>query len=106
MNAATRLNYLKQQKTSHSTEQLDTLGWACYAEIQDNLERERHGDYVMIEVDSGDYFVGDTPEQALQQAEAAHPDKVFCLIRIGYKAAHKLKRNETGDLLAAPAVVW
>jgi len=93
MNAATRLTDLKRQKTSHSTEQLDSLGWARYAEIQDDLERERHGDFVMIEVDGGDYFVGGTPEEALQQAEAAHPDKVFCLIRIGYKAAHKLKRQ-------------
>ncbi len=93
MNAATKLDSLKKQKTDHSTEQLDRLGWSRYAEIRDRLETEHHGNYVMIEVDSGNYFVGATPEEALQRAEAAHPDKAFCLIRIGYKAAHKLKRQ-------------
>jgi len=56
------------------------------------LEARHHGDYVMVEVDSGDYFVGRTPEEALRQAQAAHPGKAFYLMRIGYKAAHKLKR--------------
>jgi hypothetical protein len=57
------------------------------------LEAQHHGEYVMIEVDSGDYFVGKTSEEALHQAQFAHPDKVFYLIRIGYKVAHKLKRS-------------
>ena len=92
MNAATKLDYLKKQKTSYSTEQLDQLGWSRYAEIRDRLERDHHGDYVMIEADSGDYFVGKTSDEALRQAETAHPGKAFCLIRIGYQAAHKMKR--------------
>lgn len=91
MDTAAKLNGLKKQKTRHSTEQLDRLGWLRYAEIRDRLETDHHGQYVMIEVDSGDYFVGATPEESLQRAEAAHPDKAFCLIRIGYKAAHKMK---------------
>lgn len=57
------------------------------------MERDHHGDYVMIEVDSGDYFVGQTPEETLLTAEAAHPGKAFCLIRVGYAAAHKMKRQ-------------
>ena len=67
------------------------MGWARYAEIQGELEALHHGNYVMIEVESGDYFVGKTPQDALCQADATHPDKVFCLIRIGYKAVRKLK---------------
>ena len=46
----------------------------------------------MIEVDSGEYFIGDSGQHALSRARATHPDKAFCLIRIGYPAAHKLKR--------------
>ena len=86
-----KLERLKREKTSHSTEELDRLGWARYAEIQGELEALHHGNYVMIEVESGDYFVGKIPQDALCQAEAAYPGKVFCLIRIGYKAVHKLK---------------
>lgn len=93
MTTRERIERLKQEKTSHPTEELDRLGWARYEAIRDDLEDERHGDYVMIEVDSGDYFLGTTPEEALKKAQAAHPSKAFYLIRIGYKAAHKLKRS-------------
>lgn len=87
-----KIERLKREKTDHSTEELDRLGWARYEEIRGELEARCHGDYLMIEVDSGDYFVGKTPQDALRQAEAAHPGKAFCLIRIGYKAVRKLKK--------------
>ena len=74
-----KIERLKRQKTMHSTEE---------------LEAKHHGEYVVIEVDSGDYFVGKTAEEAFQQAEKVHPDKAFCLIRVGYKAVHNLKRHD------------
>jgi hypothetical protein len=89
--AQEKLHRLKREKTIHSTEELDRLGWARYEKIQENLEARHRGEYVMVEVESGDFFIGQTPEEALQQAEAIHPGKPFCLIRIGYKAVHKLK---------------
>jgi hypothetical protein len=87
-----KLHRLKGEKTVHPTEELDRLGWARYEEVQENLEDCHRGDYMMVEVDSGDFFIGKTPDEALRQAEAVHPGKPFCLIRIGYKAVHKLKR--------------
>ena len=86
-----KLEELKRQKTAHTTEELDRLGWKRYGELQDELELQHHGDYVMIEVDSGEHFVGQTPQEARRLAEAAHPGRAFCLIRVGYKAVHKLK---------------
>lgn len=91
MTVQEKIERLKREKTTHSTQELDRLGWARYAELRGELETHHHGAYVMIEVDSGDYFIGKTPQEALRQAQAAHPGKAFYLIRIGYKAAHKLK---------------
>jgi len=71
---------------------LDRLGWAYYADIRSELEARHDGKYVMIEVDSGDYFIGKTTQEAFHQAQTAHPEKVFSLIRIGYKAVRKLRR--------------
>jgi hypothetical protein len=45
----------------------------------------------MIEVDNGDYFIGKMPEEALCQAQTVYPEEAFYSIRIGYKAARKLK---------------
>jgi hypothetical protein len=86
-----KLEALKRQKTTYTTEELDRLGWQRYGELQGELELQHHGDYVMIEVESGEYFVGKTPQEARRLAEAAHPGQAFCLIRVGYKAVHKLK---------------
>jgi hypothetical protein len=92
MTAAEKLEQLKRQRTPHSTEELVRLGEARYKEISTDLEAPHHGDFVMIEVDTGDYFIGSTPQAALDGAQSAYPGKVFYLMRIGYKAAHKLKR--------------
>ena len=94
MTVKEKIEQLKRQKTTHSTEELDRLGWARYEEIKKELEAKHHGKYIVIEVDSGDYFVGKTAEEAFQQAEKVHPDKAFCLIRVGYKAVHNLKRHD------------
>ncbi len=87
------LEQLQRQKTSYSTEELLQRGWQRYAEIRTELEAQHFGEFVMIEVDSGDYFLGATSQEALHRAEAVHPDKAFCLIRIGYKASRKLRRR-------------
>jgi hypothetical protein len=86
-----KIEQLRRQKTGHSAEELDRLAWKRYAEIQSELEVHHYGAYVMIEVDSGDYFIGETPEEALCKAKAVYPDKAFYLVRIGYKAVHKLR---------------
>ena len=91
MLAQERLEQLKRQKTPYSTDELNRRGWQRYAEIREELEAQHYGKFAMIEVDSGDYFVGTTPLEALHRAQGVHPDKAFCLIRIGYKAVRKLR---------------
>ncbi len=92
MTTQERLEALKREKTPYSTEELDRRGWTRYQEIRAELEDQHRGEYVAIEVDSGAYFLGKTPEEAFAQAEKSCPGKVFYLVRIGYKAAHKLKK--------------
>lgn len=41
-----KLEELKREKTVHSTEELDRLGWSRYGEIRGDLEASHHGDYV------------------------------------------------------------
>ena len=68
MTVQEKIERLKREKTPHSTEELDR-GSARYQEIKQELEAEHHGEFVAIEVDSGDSFVGKTGEEAFQQAE-------------------------------------
>ena len=62
-------------------------GRAIFKKISEELERDYRGKFVAIEVDSGDYFVGDTVIEADEQAKEKYPDKIFYLGRLGYRTA-------------------
>jgi hypothetical protein len=53
-----------------------------------DLEANHLNEFVVIEPDSGDYFLGRTSLEATLHSRAAHPDKVGFLIRIGHRAAY------------------
>jgi hypothetical protein len=57
---------------------------------QAELERTSRGSYVVIDVDRGDPYVGDTPEIAVQAALEAAPKGRFHLILVGAPAAFKV----------------
>jgi len=56
-------------------------------ELREPLERDHHGNYVCIEPESGDYFVGATFDDAVNQAIDVHPDCLTHTLRIGFSAA-------------------
>lgn len=55
------------------------------------LEPAHTGMFAAIEVDSGDYFLGTHLTEAFEQARAKHPDKKFFFVRVGFRAAFKLR---------------
>lgn len=59
-----------------------------YAEsLQAVLEPEHLNRFVAIEPDSGEYFLGDTFDEAVRSARAKHPSRQSHTIRIGHRAA-------------------
>ena len=59
-----------------------------YAEkLKDVLEKTHMHAYVVIEPESGDYFLGQTVGEATAQARAAHPDRLGHIMRVGHPAA-------------------
>lgn len=87
--AMEKIEALRREKTSHSKEEMSRLAWERYAVISQELESAHFGQYVTVEVDSGDYYVGRDPAEARAKAIQEHPDKAFHVIRIGYRAAGK-----------------
>lgn len=47
------------------------------------LEPDNTGKYAVIDVDSGEYFLGDTREEAVIEARKKYPKKVLYVTRIG-----------------------
>jgi hypothetical protein len=55
--------------------------------LQSELEPAHADEFVAIEPDSGDYFLGRTLSEAIGRARMAHPDRLAHAIRIGHQAA-------------------
>jgi hypothetical protein len=59
-----------------------------YAEqLQAVLEPEHLNRFVAIEPESGEYFLGDTFDDAVKAARTKHPNRLSHTIRIGHRTA-------------------
>ena len=67
-------------------EEIARLGEEIYTRIRGEIEEEHEGEVVLIEVESGDYFVAPTLKEAYEKARRAHPGKLFYARRVGRKA--------------------
>ena len=52
-----------------------------------SLEEHHMGAFVCIEPESGDYFLGKTFDDAVNQAIDAYPDRLTHTLRVGHAAA-------------------
>lgn len=54
-----------------------------FDELKEKLEKSHSGDYVVIEVDSGDYFLDKDLMKVLQKARGKYKDKLFFIVQVG-----------------------
>lgn len=59
------------------------------------LEPSHLGEFVAVEPDSGQYFLGTTASAALVAAHAAMPNNLFYLTRVGRETAHTVGGHAT-----------
>ncbi len=71
--------------------QIAILGKKYYDEhLKQNLEPEHYGEFITIDYESGQYFLGKTDGEALHKGKEALPDKILYLARIGFPAVQKM----------------
>ncbi len=100
---STKLRRQKNQPTKPARSKrpplLDDEGWRVarkgerlyQTKLRALLEPEHTGMFAAIEVDSGDYFLGTSLDEAFEQATAKHRNKKFFFVRVGHRAAFKLR---------------
>lgn len=64
------------------------LARAVYEQVRHALEKEHWGEYVAININSNDYAVAATQEEATRRMHAKHPGELPFIIRIGYRAVY------------------
>jgi len=67
-----------------SPEEIAKRGGEIYEkEFRKDLEPKEIGKYIAIEVESKKYFIGETKEKVLDEAQKIFPNKIFFVRRIG-----------------------
>ena len=71
-------------------EETARLGKELYErDIRSQVEADHHGEYVAIDVESGDWAVANSDGEALERLRALRPGAVDVLMeRVGYRALH------------------
>lgn len=77
-------------------QQLAEEGNRIYEEIKHQYEPEQNGKFLAIDVETKNVYVGETSSEAVEKARAAHPDKVFYVVKIGFSASEVLAELGAG----------
>lgn len=56
-------------------------------QLREKLEVSSHGKFLCIEPQSGEYFIGETFDDAVNKAIDAYPDRLTHTLRVGHSAA-------------------
>ena len=67
---------------------MTTKGRQIFETISADLTEGYRGRLVVIAVDSGEHFIGETGIAATRKAQATYPGQFFFLGRIGYRTAY------------------
>lgn len=67
-----------------SSQKIVERGKEIYYRLKPSLKKKyKPSDYVSIEVESGDYFVGKSTLEALKKAKKEYPRKQFFIAQVG-----------------------
>lgn len=58
--------------------------------LRAKLEPEHKGEYLVLDVETGEYELDEDDRAALQRARAAKPHTVFYILRIGFPTAGRI----------------
>jgi len=66
---------------------------AFYQSKRSEYEPVHKGEYLAIEVDSGNAYLHATSAGALEAARAVHPGKLFYVVKVGFDSAETLAHS-------------
>ena len=74
-----------------SSEEVVRRGEAIYArDLQARLEPDHHGEIVVIDIESGDHWLGPDEAVALRAARAGRPNAALYVMRVGFPTAVRI----------------
>ena len=87
---------ITQNKAFSSPTEIAAEGERIYAEkYKQDYETKHPGKFVAIDVTSGEAYLAEFPEEAIQSAQAKSPTGLFHLIKIGAQGAFRVSYSAT-----------
>jgi hypothetical protein len=82
---------IQDNKPLLTPKQVAQKGEQIYQEkLKPILEPKENGRFVTVEVNSGEYFLGDSLLETLQHAHQKYPDRLFRTIKVGAEGVFKM----------------
>ncbi len=81
-----------------SLQEIADKGTAFYQKIKNQYEPQDNGKFLAIEVETGNVSMADTSKEAVDQARAANPGKLFYVVKIGFNSVETLAHSLVGRL--------
>ena len=77
--------------SKYSLEEVGRIGEEIYRrDIRPKVMPQEKGKFLIIDIESGDYEIGEDDLETEHRLRARQPDNVFFGMRVGYKSAYKL----------------
>ena len=74
-----------------SPQEIVDRGRRYYAEhLRARLEPDHKGEYLVLDIETGDYEVDPSELAAFERARARSPRGIFCFLRIGHRTTHRI----------------
>lgn len=88
------------ERAKQATEEIARRGREIYdRDIRsEEFDGEHDGEFLVVDTTTGDYAVDGDGDEAFDRIEENNPDGLFYLMRVGRKAAHRLRRGATASL--------
>ncbi len=75
----------------HTAEEIARRGREIYEwDIRREVEHEHDGEFLVVDITTGDYAVGEDDDEVFDRMETKNPDGLFYLMRVGRRAAHRI----------------
>jgi hypothetical protein len=79
---------------SYTSDEIARRGQALYEEqIRAQVEAHHEGEFLVLNIETGEYEMDANELAAWQRAQAKHPDAAFYILRVGSPTAYRLGRR-------------
>lgn len=78
-------------------QEIAEAGRKIYEEVKSQYEPQNNGKFLAIDTESKNVYMRETTSEAVEQARAAHPEKVFYVVKIGFSVSEVLAALEGAD---------